>query len=139
MEKKIYAALNSIGAYVPSKIITNDDLSKIVDTSDEWIQKRTGIKERRFAESAEATSDLATKAARIALQRAKLNPEQIDMVILATISPDFFCMPSTACVVANNLGIINKPAFDISAACSGFIYLLALAKSLIESKAYKNI
>lgn len=139
MEKKIYAALNSIGAYVPSKIITNDDLSKIVDTSDEWIQKRTGIKERRFAEAAEATSDLATKAARIALQRAKLNPEQIDMVILATISPDFFCMPSTACVVANNLGIINKPAFDISAACSGFIYLLALAKSLIESKAYKNI
>lgn len=139
MEKKIYAALNSIGAYVPSKIITNDDLSKIVDTSDEWIQKRTGIKERRFAEAAEATSDLATKAARIALQRAKLNPEQIDMVILATISPDFFCMPSTACVVANNLGIINKPAFDISAACSGFIYLLALAKSLIESKACKNI
>ena len=139
MEKKIYAALNSIGAYVPSKIITNDDLSKIVDTSDEWIQKRTGIKERRFAEATEATSDLATKAARIALQRAKLNPEQIDMVILATISPDFFCMPSTACVVANNLGIINKPAFDISAACSGFIYLLALAKSLIESKAYKNI
>ena len=139
MEKKIYAALNSIGAYVPSKIITNDDLSKIVDTSDEWIQKRTGIKERRFAEATEATSDLATKAARIALQRAKLNPEQIDMVILATISPDFFCMPSTACVVANNLGIINKPAFDISAACSGFIYLLALAKSLIESKACKNI
>ena len=90
MEKKIYAALNSIGAYVPSKIITNDDLSKIVDTSDEWIQKRTGIKERRFAEATEATSDLATKAARIALQRAKLNPEQIDMVILATISPDFF-------------------------------------------------
>lgn len=139
MEKKIYAALNSIGAYVPSKIITNDDLSKIVDTSDEWIQKRTGIKERRFAEATEATSDLATKAARIALQRAKLNPEQIDMVILATISPDFFCMPSTACVVANNLGIINKPAFDISAACSGFIYLLALAKSLIESRACKNI
>ena len=74
MEKKIYAALNSIGDYVPSKIITNDDLSKIVDTSDEWIQKRTGIKERRFAEAAEATSDLATKAARIAIQRAKFNP-----------------------------------------------------------------
>ena len=139
MEKKIYASLNSIGAYVPSRIITNDDLSKIVDTSDEWIQKRTGIKERRFADSTEATSDLATKAAQLAIERAKLSPDEIDMVIVATISPDFLCMPSTACVVANNLGIINKPAFDISAACSGFIYLLYLAKSFIESGACKNI
>lgn len=139
MEKKIYASLNSIGAYVPNKIVTNDDLSKIVDTSDEWIQKRTGIKERRFADSTEATSDLATKAAQLAIKRAKLAPNEIDMVIVATISPDFLCMPSTACVVANNLGIINKPAFDISAACSGFIYLLYLAKSFIESRACKNI
>ena len=139
MEKKIYASLNSIGAYVPSRIITNDDLSKIVDTSDEWIQKRTGIKERRFADSTEATSDLATKAAQLAIERAKLSPDEIDMVIVATISPDFLCMPSTACVVANNLGIINKPAFDISAACSGFIYLLYLAKSFIESEACKNV
>lgn len=139
MEKKIYASLNSIGAYVPNKIVTNDDLSKIVDTSDEWIQKRTGIKERRFADSTEATSDLATKAAQLAIKRAKLTPNEIDMVIVATISPDFLCMPSTACVVANNLGIINKPAFDISAACSGFIYLLYLAKSFIESRACKNI
>ena len=75
MEKKIYASLNSIGAYVPSRIITNDDLSKIVDTSDEWIQKRTGIKERRFADSTEATSDLATKAAQLAIERAKLSPD----------------------------------------------------------------
>ena len=139
MEKKIYASLNSIGAYVPSRIITNDDLSKIVDTSDEWIQKRTGIKERRFADSTEATSDLATTAAQLAIERAKLSPDEIDMVIVATISPDFLCMPSTACVVANNLGIINKPAFDISAACSGFIYLLYLAKSFIESEACKNV
>ena len=139
MERRLYASLNSIGAYVPSRIITNDDLSKIVDTSDEWIQKRTGIKERRFADSTEATSDLATKAAQLAIERAKLSPDEIDMVIVATISPDFLCMPSTACVVANNLGIINKPAFDISAACSGFIYLLYLAKSFIESGACKNI
>ena len=124
---------------MPSRIITNDDLSKIVDTSDEWIQKRTGIKERRFADSTEATSDLATKAAQLAIERAKLSPDEIDMVIVATISPDFLCMPSTACVVANNLGIINKPAFDISAACSGFIYLLYLAKSFIESEACKNV
>ncbi len=139
MEKKIYATLNSIGAYIPKQIITNDDLSKIVDTSDEWIQKRTGIKERRFANPSEAASDLATKAAQIAIKRANLTPQEIDMVIVATISPDFFCMPSTACVVANNLGIINKPAFDISAACSGFIYLLYLAKSFVESGACKNV
>ncbi|TLD86499.1 beta-ketoacyl-ACP synthase III [Helicobacter sp. MIT 05-5294] len=139
MEKPIYATLTSIGAYVPSRIVTNEDLSKIVDTSDEWITKRTGIKERRFAEGNEATSDLATKAARLALKRANLEASEIDAVIVATISPDFFCMPSTACVVANNLGILDKPAFDIAAACSGFIYLLSLAKSFIESKTYKNI
>lgn len=139
METPIYATLSSIGAYVPSRIITNDDLSKIVETSDEWITKRTGIKERRFAEDNEATSDLATKAAKVAIERAKIDVNAIDAVIVATISPDFLCMPSTACVVANNLGILNKPAFDISAACSGFIYLLSLAKSLIESKTHQNI
>ncbi|TLD84499.1 ketoacyl-ACP synthase III [Helicobacter sp. MIT 11-5569] len=139
MEKLIYASLKSIGAYIPSKIVTNDDLSKIVDTSDEWITKRTGIKERRFAEKNEATSDLATKAAKLAIARANLKPSDIDAIIVATISPDYFCMPSTACVVAHNLGIIGKPAFDISAACSGFIYLIYLAKSLIESRAHKNI
>ncbi|MCI5968518.1 beta-ketoacyl-ACP synthase III [Helicobacter sp.] len=139
MEKPIYASLNSIGAYVPSQIITNNALSKIVDTSDEWITKRTGIKERRFADGNEATSDLATKAAKIAMKRANLKPSDIDAVIVATISPDYFCMPSTACVVAHNLGIIGKPAFDIAAACSGFIYLLYLAKSLIVSRVHRNV
>lgn len=139
MERELYASLNSIGAYIPSKVITNDDLAKIVDTSDEWITKRTGIKERRFAADNEATSDLATNAAKIAIKRAGLSADDIDAVIVATISPDFFCMPSTACVVADNLGISAKPAFDISAACSGFIYLLFLAKSLIESRVHKHI
>lgn len=139
MERELYASLNSIGAYIPSKVITNDDLAKIVDTSDEWITKRTGIKERRFAADNEATSDLATNAAKIAIKRAGLSADDIDAVIVATISPDFFCMPSTACVVADNLGISAKPAFDIAAACSGFIYLLFLAKSLIESRVHKHI
>lgn len=139
MERELYASLNSIGAYIPSKVISNDDLAKIVDTSDEWITKRTGIKERRFAADNEATSDLATNAAKIAIKRAGLSADDIDAVIVATISPDFFCMPSTACVVADNLGISAKPAFDIAAACSGFIYLLFLAKSLIESRAHKHI
>lgn len=139
MEKKVYASLRSIGAYIPSKIITNDDLSKIVDTSDAWITKRTGIKQRCFASDNEATSDLATNAAKIAIERSGLDIGAIDAVIVATISPDYFCMPSTACVVANNLGIVGKMAFDISAACSGFIYLLSLAKSFIESKMCRNI
>ena len=139
MERRLYASLNSIGAYVPSKVVTNDDLAKIVDTSDEWITKRTGIKERRFAAENEATSDLATNAARVAIERAGLSADDIDAIIVATISPDFLCMPSTACVVANNLGITGKPAFDIAAACSGFIYLLFLANSLIESGAHQHI
>ncbi|MDE5591449.1 MAG: beta-ketoacyl-ACP synthase 3, partial [Helicobacter sp.] len=139
MERQIYASLKSIGAYIPQKVITNDDLAQIVDTNDEWITKRTGIKERRFANSKEAASDLATKAASQAIERAQISPQEIDMVIVATISPDFLCMPSTACIVANNLGIIGKPAFDISAACSGFIYLLSLANSFILSRIYKNI
>ena len=133
----MYAKFASIGAYVPSKVVTNFDLEKIVDTSDEWITKRTGIKTRHFAED-EVTSDLATKAAEIAIKRAGLQNSDIDMIILATISPDYFAMPSTACVVADNLGI-QAPAFDISAACTGFIYALAQAKAFIESGMAKNI
>ena len=133
----MYAKFASIGAYVPSKVVTNFDLEKIVDTSDEWITKRTGIKTRHFAED-EVTSDLATKAAEIAIKRAGLQNSDIDMIILATISPDYFAMPSTACVVADNLGI-QAPAFDIAAACTGFIYALAQAKAFIESGMAKNI
>jgi len=133
----MYAKFASIGAYVPNKIVTNFDLEKIVDTTDEWIRKRTGIETRHFVED-ETTSDLATKAAEIAIKRANLTSQDIDMVILATISPDYFAMPSTACVVAENLNI-KAPAFDISAACTGFIYALAQAKAFIESGMNKNI
>jgi 3-oxoacyl-[acyl-carrier-protein] synthase-3 len=133
----MYAKFASVGAYVPKKKVTNFDLEKIVDTSDEWITKRTGIKERFFVED-EVTSDLATKAGEIAIKRAGLKSSDIDMVILATITPDYFAMPSTACVVAENLGI-KAPAFDISAACTGFIYALAQAKAFIESGVNKNI
>ena len=133
----MYAKFASIGAYVPKKIVTNFDLEKIVDTTDEWITKRTGIQTRHFVED-ETTSDLATKAGEIAIKRAGLEPKDIDMVILATISPDYFAMPSTACVVAENLGI-KAPAFDISAACTGFIYALAGAKAFIESGMSENV
>jgi 3-oxoacyl-[acyl-carrier-protein] synthase-3 len=133
----MYASFKSIGAYVPPKILTNKDLEKIVDTSDEWITKRTGIKTRHIVEN-EVTSDLAYKAALDALNNAKMSANEIDMLIVATITPDYFTMPSTACVVADKLGI-TVPAVDISAACTGFIYALAHAKAFIESKMFKNI
>lgn len=133
------ASLISIASYIPKKVLTNFDLEKMVDTSDEWIVKRTGIKERHIAVD-EATSDLGTNAAKIAIERSGLNANQIDAIICATISPDHLCMPSTACKIASNLGLnYGITAFDISAACTGFIYLLELAKSLIESGAKKNV
>ncbi|MGP1532785.1 MAG: beta-ketoacyl-ACP synthase III [Campylobacter sp.] len=132
------ASLISIAAYAPPKILTNFDLEKMVETNDEWIVKRTGISQRRIAHG-EDTSDLGTKAAQLALERANLAAKDIDAVICATISPDHFCMPSTACKIAKNLGINAITAFDISAACTGFIYLLELAKSLIESGSKKNV
>ena len=135
----MFASLKSIGAYVPKNRLTNHDLEKIVDTSDEWIKKRTGIEVRHIADKDETTSDLAYKAAKVAIERAKIDKEKIDAVILATISPDYFCMPSTACLVADKLGIKNAMAFDISAACSGFVYSLSIAKSFIESGLKKNI
>ncbi|WP_096019372.1 beta-ketoacyl-ACP synthase III [Campylobacter lanienae] len=134
----IKASLISIGAYAPSGVLTNLDLEKMVDTSDEWITKRTGIKERRIAKD-EFTSDLGYKAALQALERSNLDKSEIDAIICATITPDYFCMPSTACVIANKLGLKGIMAFDISAACTGFIYLLDVAKSMIESGAKKNI
>ena len=133
-----YAAFRSIGAYVPSNVLTNHDLEKMVDTSDEWITKRTGIKTRRIAAKDEKTSDMGTKAAEVALKRAGLNADDIDLLICATISPDYFCMPSTASVIASNLGIKGAMAFDISAACTGFIYVLSIAKAFIESGMKKN-
>ena len=132
------ASLVSIAAYAPAKILTNLDLEKMVETSDEWITKRTGIKQRRIAQD-EDTSDLGTKAAKLAIERTNLRAKDIDAVICATISPDHFCMPSTACKIAKNLGINSVMTFDISAACTGFIYLLELAKSLIESGSKKNV
>lgn len=135
----IYATLRSIAAYTPPTCIDNKAFEARLDTSDEWISKRTGIKTRYFALPSQQTSDLAYEAGKLAIERAGLKPQDIDAVILATLSPDYLTMPSTACVAAFKLGIENKPAFDISAACSGFIYLLNVAKSFVESGAYKRI
>ena len=135
----VYASLKSIGGYAPAQILTNADLEKMVDTNDEWIKKRTGIEERRIASSEEDTSDLGVKAALVAIERAGIDKSEIDMIICATLSPDYLCMPSTACVIAGKLDIQNVMAFDISAACSGFVYMLSMAKAFIESGAKKNI
>ncbi|STP13507.1 beta-ketoacyl-ACP synthase III [Helicobacter cinaedi] len=134
-----YATLKSIASYVPPTCVTNADFEKILDTSDEWIVKRTGIKTRYFALPSQNTSDLAYEAGKKAMQRAGVGAEDIDAVIVATLSPDYLTMPSTACITSYKLGIENKPAFDISSACSGFIYLLSLAKSFVESGTYKRI
>lgn len=135
----MYAAFRSIGAYVPSKILTNAELETLVDTSDEWITKRTGIKERHIAAADETTSDMGVKAAELAIKRSGLAKEDIDMLICATISPDYFCMPSTATIMATKLGLNKITAFDISAACTGFVYALSVAKAFIESGMKKNI
>lgn len=125
------------GMYVPPKVLTNFDLEKMVDTSDEWIRTRTGIVERRIAESDVATSDLAVEASKIAIQNAGLKPEDIDLVICATITPDMV-FPATAYLISEKLGI-KKPGFDINAACSGFVYASSIAGSFLKSGVFKNI
>ncbi len=135
----MYAKFHSIGAYVPSSVLSNEDLEKMVDTSDEWILKRTGIKERRIAKDNEVTSDMAKIASEIAIKRAGLKNEDIDLIVCATVTPDYFNMPSTACIIADKLGIKNIQAFDISAACSGFVYALSVAKAFIESGMKRHV
>jgi 3-oxoacyl-[acyl-carrier-protein] synthase-3 len=135
----MYAAFRSIGAYIPNKILTNADLEALVDTSDEWIYKRTGIKERHIAAQDETTSDMGTHACKIAIERSGVALDDIDMIICATITPDYFCMPSTATIIADKLGLQKVTAFDISAACTGFVYALSIAKAFIESGMKKNV
>jgi len=125
------------GSYLPEKILTNDDLSKFVETSDEWIVTRTGIKERRIAAEGENTSHLASKASLKALEQAGIAAEDIDLIIVATITPDTFT-PATACYVQDQIGAHKAVAFDISAACSGFLYAMKIAKRMIESGAFQN-
>lgn len=130
-------AIAGTGSYVPEKVMTNEDLSKIVDTNDEWIFSRTGIKERRIAAEGEFTSHLATKAAERALEQSGIAAEDVELIIVATITPDTLT-PATACYVQHNLGCKKAVAFDISAACSGFLYAMKIAKRMIESGGFAN-
>lgn len=126
------------GHYVPEKVLTNADLEKIVDTNDEWIRTRTGIEERRVAEDAMSTSDMAYQAAVNALEDANLKAEDLDMILVATVTPDT-SFPSVSCMLQDKLGAGNVAAMDLSAACSGFMYGVITAKQFIESGAYKNV
>ena len=131
-------SITGVGSYVPEKILTNADLEKMVETSDEWITSRTGIKERRIAAANEFTSDLAFKAAERAMKMAGVTAAQIDLIIVATLTPDM-PFPSTACLVQRKLGAARAAAFDMEAACSGFIYALEIGQQFITSRTYETV
>ncbi len=127
-----------IGSYAPHKILSNQELAKIVDTSDEWIRSRTGIRERRIAQNGESCSDMGARAARAAMAQANLKPEDIDLLIVATMTPDML-FPSTACIIQSKLGLRHIPCFDVGAACSGFLYTLEIGFLMMKSGAYRNV
>tara|TARA_Y100001970_G_C14240877_1_gene864829 strand:- start:1139 stop:2137 length:999 start_codon:yes stop_codon:yes gene_type:complete len=135
---RIKSYISGIGHYVPEKVITNDDLSKLIDTSDEWITDRTGIKERRYAEEGTGPSDLAIPAVEKALNDSGLDKSDIDLIIFSTISPDYY-LPGAGCILQHKMSFPNIGALDIRAACSGFIYGLSVADQYIKSGAFKNI
>lgn len=132
------AGILGLGCYLPAKKLTNKDLEKIVDTSDEWIMTRTGIKERRIAPKEVAASDLGVEAAKAAIKDAGLKPEEIDLIITATVTGDM-AFPSTACIIQYKIGARNSAAFDINAACSGLIFGITIAKQFVDSGLYKNV
>lgn len=132
------ARITGIGSYLPQKVLTNKELESMVDTSDEWIVSRTGMKERRIARADEYTSDMGIAAAEMAIKDANIDVEDIDLIIFATLTPDYV-FPSTAALLQKHLKAINAAAFDLQAACTGFIYGLSVAKAYIESGMYKNI
>lgn len=138
LEMNKQAGIVGMGSYVPSKILDNFDLEKMVETSDEWIRTRTGIEERRMADADVYTSDLAAEAALRALKDAQMTPEEVELIILATVTPDMYT-PSTACIVQDKIGAVNAAAFDINAACSGFLYALAIANQFIKTGCYNNV
>jgi 3-oxoacyl-[acyl-carrier-protein] synthase-3 len=137
MNKPAHVAILGTGSYLPERIVTNDEMAQIVDTSDEWIQTRTGIRERRFAAKHENTSHLASKAGRLAIEDAGIDPNEIDLIIVATMTPDM-PFPSTACLVQSQLNLPQCTAFDLQAACTGFVYALNVASSMLESGNFKN-
>ncbi len=131
-------AITGVGSYVPERVLTNADLEKIVDTTDDWITSRTGIRERRTAAEDEFTSTMGIAAARIALKRAGVDAADLDLIIVATITPDM-PFPATACIVQQELGAVRAAAFDLEAACTGFLYALEIGRQFIDNGTYQNV
>jgi 3-oxoacyl-[acyl-carrier-protein] synthase-3 len=134
----VRAKISSVGSYVPPRLLTNADLAKMVSTSDEWITERTGIRERHIVDKGVASSDLGVEAAKICLARRGIDPSEIEVIIVATVTPDM-AFPATACLVQNKLGVPHAWGFDLSAACSGFPYALQVGAKLVESGAHKKV
>ncbi len=128
----VAVSITGLGCHVPERVVTNDDLAKLVDTSDEWIVTRTGIRERRFAAAGEALSDIALPAARAALDQAGVSPRDIDLLIVATVTPDML-FPSTAAILADQLGAVDAAAYDLAAGCTGFVYAIAQAFGMVSA------
>jgi 3-oxoacyl-[acyl-carrier-protein] synthase-3 len=138
MPHSIRAKITGVACYVPPRVVTNDDLAKFVDTNDEWIRTRTGIRERHYADAGVATSHMATEAAKLLLAQKNLDPAEIELIILATVTPDMF-FPATACLVQDRIGAKNAWGFDLSAACSGFAYALTVGAQFVGSGAHKKV
>ncbi len=134
-QRNVYIA--GIGAHTPSKVVTNEDFEKFLDTSDEWITQMTGIKERHYAAEGEYTSDLAAEAARRALEAASLDPEDLDVIVVASATPDMM-FPSTACLTQAKIGAKNAFCFDLGAGCTGFLYALVTASQYVRQGAARN-
>ncbi len=138
MSHRIAAKITGVAGYVPPKVLTNADLEKMVDTNDEWIRTRTGIRERHLVENGMATSDMATEAAKQLLAQTNTDPTEIDLIVLASVTPDMF-FPATACLVQDRLGAKRAWGFDLSAACSGFAYALTVGAQFVGSGAHKKV
>src|SRR5512136_1831368 len=133
------AVIRSTGTYVPTRRMSNSELPKHLDTSDEWIVSHTGIRNRHLASDDQATSDLAVEAARKTLHRGQVDPAELDMILLATATPDFVGFPATACIVQDKLGAVNAAAMDLTAGCTGFIYGLETARCFVASGSARNV
>src|SRR5580658_2384294 len=138
MSKRIAAKITGVAGYVPPNVVTNFDLEKRVETNDEWIRTRTGIRERHYADPGVASSHLGAEAARKLLEAKKVNPEEIELIVVATVTPDML-FPATACLIQDRLGAKNAWGFDLSAACSGFAYALTIGAQFVHSGAHKKV
>ncbi len=138
MSERIHSRIAGTGSYLPEKVVTNDDLSKVVDTSDEWIRARTGIRQRHVAADGQTSSDMGHQAALKAIEAAGIDPSGIDLIVVGTTTPDYV-FPSTACLIQQKLGIPGCPAFDVNAACSGFLFALSVADQFIRTGSARTV